>query len=60
MRSPAPAVCRPRDVGYAGRKDRHAITRQWFSLEGVEPERALDFQIEGAQRFSKRNATDTN
>lgn len=21
-----------RDVGYAGRKDRHAITRQWFSL----------------------------
>lgn len=22
----------PRDVGYAGLKDRHAITRQWFSL----------------------------
>ena len=22
----------PRDVGYAGRKDRHAITRQWFSV----------------------------
>jgi tRNA pseudouridine13 synthase len=38
----------PRDVGYAGRKDRHAVTRQWFSLEGVEPERALDFEIEGA------------
>jgi tRNA pseudouridine13 synthase len=27
------ATGRPaRDVGYAGRKDRHAITRQWFSL----------------------------
>ena len=24
--------CVPRDVGYAGLKDRHAITRQWFSL----------------------------
>jgi tRNA pseudouridine13 synthase len=23
---------RPRDVGYAGMKDRHAITRQWFSV----------------------------
>ncbi len=22
---------RPRDVGYAGRKDRHAVTSQWFS-----------------------------
>lgn len=22
----------PRDVGYAGMKDRHAVTRQWFSL----------------------------
>jgi tRNA pseudouridine13 synthase len=23
---------KPRDVGYAGMKDRHAITRQWFSV----------------------------
>jgi tRNA pseudouridine13 synthase len=23
---------RERDVGYAGRKDRHAVTRQWFSV----------------------------
>ncbi len=30
---------RPRDVGYAGRKDRHALTTQWFSawLPGMEP-----------------------
>ncbi len=26
------AGCSPRDVGYAGMKDRHAVTRQWFSL----------------------------
>lgn len=24
---------RPRDVGYAGMKDRHALTRQWFSVD---------------------------
>ncbi len=26
------AGCRPFDVGFCGLKDRHAITRQWFSL----------------------------
>jgi tRNA pseudouridine13 synthase len=26
------AGCAPRDVGFAGMKDRHAVTRQWFSL----------------------------
>lgn len=26
------AGCRPVDVGYCGRKDRHAVTRQWFSI----------------------------
>jgi tRNA pseudouridine13 synthase len=35
-----------RDVGYAGRKDRHAITRQWFSLPEIDPERALEFGID--------------
>ena len=38
-----------RDVGYAGRKDRHAVTRQWFSLEGVDPVAAKDFALEGAE-----------
>ena len=28
------AGVRPGDVGYAGMKDRHAITRQWFSVPG--------------------------
>jgi tRNA pseudouridine13 synthase len=39
----------PREVGYAGRKDRHAVTRQWFSLPEVDPERAIDFELEGAR-----------
>ncbi|HEB91443.1 MAG TPA: tRNA pseudouridine(13) synthase TruD [Deltaproteobacteria bacterium] len=34
-----------REVGMAGRKDRHAVTTQWFSLPAVEPARALDFEL---------------
>jgi len=30
-----------RDIGYAGMKDKQATTRQWLSVPGVEPERAL-------------------
>jgi len=44
----------PRDVGYAGRKDRHAITRQWFSLEGVDPEQALAFELRDARILEAR------
>lgn len=29
----------PRDIGYAGMKDRHAVTRQWLSVPGVSAER---------------------
>lgn len=36
-----------RDVGYAGLKDRHAVTRQWLSLPGVAPEVAKTAQVEG-------------
>lgn len=36
----------PMDVGYAGRKDRHALTRQWLSLPGIEPERALALELQ--------------
>jgi len=28
---------RPRDIGYAGLKDAHGVTRQWLSVEHVEP-----------------------
>jgi tRNA pseudouridine13 synthase len=34
-----------RDVGYAGMKDRHATTRQWVSVPGVDPAAALAAQI---------------
>ncbi len=38
-----------RDVGYAGRKDRFAVTRQWLSVPGLEPERALALELPGAR-----------
>ena len=37
----------PRDVGYAGRKDRVAVTRQWFSVPGLAPDVALSLMDEG-------------
>lgn len=40
---------RPRDVGYAGRKDRHAVTRQWFSLPGVDPRLVRRLVFEGVR-----------
>jgi tRNA pseudouridine13 synthase len=39
----------PRDVGYAGRKDRRAIARQWLSVPGLDPERALALELPGAR-----------
>ncbi|MDJ0787665.1 MAG: tRNA pseudouridine(13) synthase TruD [Myxococcota bacterium] len=35
------AGVRPRDVGYAGRKDKRAVTRQWLSVPGLSPADAL-------------------
>ena len=43
------AGVRPREVGYAGRKDRVAVTRQWFSVPGLAPERARGARGEGWQ-----------
>lgn len=45
------AGCSPHDVGYAGMKDRHAITRQWFSLPWSSPttQEFADPGIEGAR-----------
>ena len=34
----------PKDVGYAGRKDRIAVTRQWFSLQ-IPESRDVDFSV---------------
>ncbi|HEX6928830.1 MAG TPA: tRNA pseudouridine(13) synthase TruD [Gammaproteobacteria bacterium] len=42
--------CRPMDVGFSGMKDRHAVTRQWFSVPAAKD--AIDWQavdIEGVQ-----------
>ena len=43
------AGVRARDVGYAGRKDRVAVTTQWFSVPGIAPDRALDLALPGAR-----------
>jgi len=36
-----------RDVGYAGLKDKHATTRQWLSVPGLDPERAQSHAFPG-------------
>lgn len=53
------ASCSPRDVGYAGLKDRHAITRQWFSVPLSETTRsALEHvAIEGVKILENRRHT---
>ncbi|MFO0695626.1 MAG: tRNA pseudouridine(13) synthase TruD [Polyangiales bacterium] len=37
----------PDRVGFAGLKDRDAVTTQWASFEGGDPERALGLELEG-------------
>ncbi len=34
-----------RDIGYAGLKDAYAITRQWISVEHIEPQRLEQLEI---------------
>ena len=43
--------CPTRDVGYAGLKDRHAITRQWFSVPATDTTQQIikKTQIEGVR-----------
>ena len=36
-----------RDVGYAGMKDAHAVTRQVFSFQGTTPEAVMDADVPG-------------
>lgn len=38
-----------RDVGYAGRKDRGAVTRQWFSVRGLGVDGAENLELRGAR-----------
>ena len=37
------------EVGYAGRKDRRAVARQWLSVPALDPERALALELPGAR-----------
>jgi tRNA pseudouridine13 synthase len=37
------------EIGYAGRKDRHAVTTQWFSAPGLDPVAALALEAEGVR-----------
>src|SRR5262249_3828134 len=37
----------PSECGWAGLKDRHAITTQWASFFGVDPKRAERLQLDG-------------
>ena len=39
----------PSEVGYAGRKDRTAIARQWFSVPNLDPVRALQLELSRAR-----------
>lgn len=34
-------------MGYAGRKDKHAVTTQWISIPDIESDRVLGFAAEG-------------
>lgn len=43
------AGVRSGDVGYAGRKDRVAVTTQWFSVPGLDPALAAALQLPGAR-----------
>jgi len=50
------ASCARRDVGYAGLKDRHAVTRQWFSLPAgdLSLELITGANIEGVKILDSR------
>jgi tRNA pseudouridine13 synthase len=39
----------PKAAGWAGLKDRHAITRQWISIWGTTPDALTKAEIEGVQ-----------
>jgi len=48
------AGVRAGDVGYAGRKDRVAVATQWLSVPGLDPQRALELELEGIRVLEAR------
>jgi tRNA pseudouridine13 synthase len=53
------AGCPHRDVGYAGLKDRHAVTRQWFSVPARDDteQQFADIEVEGVEVREHRRHT---
>ena len=53
------AGCPHRDVGYAGLKDRHAVTRQWFSVPARDGTKQdfVDAEVEGVSVLECRRHT---
>ena len=51
--------CPQRDVGFAGLKDRHALTRQWFSIPVTDDteKSVASAEIEGVQILDSRRHT---
>lgn len=35
----------PKKIGYAGNKDKRAVTRQWFSIQGVDPKDLVELNV---------------
>jgi tRNA pseudouridine13 synthase len=46
--------CDPAQAGWAGLKDRHAVTTQWASIQGGDPDRALALQLPGIRVLEAR------
>lgn len=53
------AGCHGRDAGFAGMKDRHALTRQWYSvpLQGTDTPEWSAWRIEGVRVLDARRHT---
>jgi len=53
------AGCPHRDVGYAGLKDRHAVTRQWFSVPATDDteQKFTNIEVEGVKVLEHRRHT---
>ena len=59
--SRARSACSERDIGVAGMKDRHAVTRQWLSLPPpVDARAGARARARGRRRSSRRRATTTS
>ncbi|RLB53496.1 MAG: tRNA pseudouridine(13) synthase TruD [Deltaproteobacteria bacterium] len=46
--------CDPRSVGWAGLKDRRGITTQWASIEGGDPDKALELRLDGIRMLDAK------